>query len=251
MSFTQDLFYDALLDPARPHPRGLHDGRSRPAGRRFDVYRNNVAVSLTEALHEGFPVIAKLLGKRNMDGLAGLYWRQHPPASPLMMQYGAAFPDFLAGLPQLSHLGYLPDVARLELALRRAYHAGDAAPLDPQALSIDPQALMSATLTFAPAVQLMRSPWPIHAIWRFNTEDDAPKPSAAAQDVLITRPDYDPVPRLLQPGAAEWVATVQAGGTLAAAQDRALASAPDFDLVALLALLLGDGALSSLSPPKA
>ncbi|MEY8839921.1 putative DNA-binding domain-containing protein [Cribrihabitans sp. XS_ASV171] len=250
MTVSQEAFHGALLDPARAHPKGLCDGQARPAGRRFDVYRNNVAVSLTEALHEGFPVIAKLLGPQNMDALAGLYLRQHPPASPLMMRYGAEFPDFLASLPQLSHLGYLPDVARLELVLRRAYHASDAEPIDPQALAIAPKALMDATLTFAPAVQLIRSPWPIHAIWRFNTEDGAPKPVAGPQDVIVTRPEYDPVPRLLPQGGADWIAAVQAGESLAAAQDRALALTPDFDLAALLALLLGDSALSSLSHRK-
>ena len=44
---------------------------------------------------------------------AGIFLRQHPPSSPLMMFYGEAFPEFLAGMQQLSHLGYLPDVARL------------------------------------------------------------------------------------------------------------------------------------------
>ncbi|MFC3615687.1 putative DNA-binding domain-containing protein [Lutimaribacter marinistellae] len=251
MSVSQREFHTALLAPEQPHPQGLRDGADRPAGRRFDVYRNNVAVSLTEALHDGFPVIAKLLGKQNLDGLAGIYLRQHPPASPLMMHFGAAFPAFLAGMPQLAHLGYLPDIARLELALRQSYHAGDAEPVPPQSLALSPEALMGATLGFAPSVQLLRSPWPIHDIWRFNTEPGAPKPRAAAQDVLVTRPEYDPLPRLLPPGGAEWITATQAGETLGTAQDRATSAAADFDLAALLAMLLGDGAITSLSPPKA
>ena len=68
MTVSQNLFRSALLDPSLPVPGGLTDAEGRPAGARYNVYRNNVAVSLTEALHTGFPIISKLLGKENMDG---------------------------------------------------------------------------------------------------------------------------------------------------------------------------------------
>ncbi|QBF32794.1 DNA-binding domain-containing protein [Thalassococcus sp. S3] len=245
MTVSQSLFTTGLLDPAEPVPEGLSDGQAQPAGRRFNVYRNNVAVSLTEALHTGFPVIAKLLGRENMDGLSGLFLRAHPPSSPLMMHYGDAFPDFIAGLPQLSHLGYLPDVARLELALRRSYHAADAQPIVPETLAeTPPDALMMATLTLAPSVEVIRSSWPIHAIWRFNTETDAPKPDAAAQDVLVTRPEFDPAPHVLPADGADFVETLRLGAPFG----DALAAAGDgFDLTSTLGLLLAGNALTSLT----
>lgn len=248
MSITQSEFRAALTDARLPAPEGLHDGAARPAGRRFDVYRNNVAVSLTEALHEGFPVIARLLGKTNMDGLAGLFLRAHPPKSPLMMHYGEGFPEFLGELEQLAHLGYLADVARLELALRRAYHAADAAPIDPARLgAIPPGDLLDARLGFAPAAAVLRSPWPVFDIWRFNTEPGAPKPRAVAQDVLITRPDFDPAPHPLLPGAAAWIAALMAGETWSAADDAARAEAPDFEPTAPLTLLVQGGAITHLT----
>jgi hypothetical protein len=244
----QSRFRAALLDPARPAPDGLCDGAARPAGRRFDVYRNNVAVSLTEALRSGFPVLTKLLGRQNMDGLAGLFLRAHPPSSPLMMHYGAALPGFITALPQLPHLGYLPDVARLELALRGSYHAADSAPIDPDILArTDPEDLMAARLTLAPAAILVRSEWPIFDIWRYNTQEGAPKPRAGAQDVLIVRPDFDPEPHLLAQGGGAFVAAVQAGAPFGAAQDAALADAPEFDLAAILHVLLTGRALISLN----
>lgn len=247
MTVSQSQFRAALLDPAQPVPDGLSDGTARPAGRRFDVYRNNVAVSLTEALRVGFPVITKLLGRQNMDGQTGIFLRAHPPSSPLMMYYGEAFPGFLSNTAQLAHLGYLPDVARLELALRRSYHAEDSTPIDPDRLAaLAPDELMAASVSFAPAVQLVRSNWPIFDIWRFNTQTDAPKPRAEAQDVLVTRPDFDPHPRVLPPGGADWLQALMAGHSIGQAFERASRDTPGFDLAATLALLLQGGGLTNL-----
>lgn len=247
MTVGQDQFRAALLDPTLPVPEGLTDGAGVPAGRRYAVYRNNVAVSLTEALIEGFPVVTKLLGEVNMKGLAGLYLRQHPPTSPILMFYGESFPDFVAGLPQLAHLGYLPDVARIDLALRQAYHAADADPVDPAKLAaLPPETLVAARLTLAPALRLIRSPWPIHAIWRFNTEDGAPKPDPGGQDVAILRPAFDPEPHLLPPGGGACIAALMAGASLGEAHDAAVAETPEFDLSQVLSILLAGGAICDL-----
>ncbi len=245
----QPNFTRAILNAQLPVPDGLLDGQSRPAGRRFNVYRNNVAVSLTEALEQGFPIVTRLIGEENMKGLAGLYLRAHPPSSPLMMHYGAEFPAFIEELKQLSHLGYLGDVARLELALRQSYHAADAPALDPLYLgTLIPDALMHTRLALAPSAILLRSHWPIWSIWHYNTTDGAEKPTAGGQNILICRPDYDPIPLLLPPGAATWLAAISAGETLSSATEAAAAASPDFDLGATLALLIEGQALTD--PPR-
>lgn len=112
----QSAFHAALMDAARPVPEGLRDPAGRPAGKRFDVYRNNVAVSLTRALETGFPVLRKLVGAEFFSAMAGVYLRTHPPTSPLLQQYGQDMPGFLRGFPPAKSLPYLPDIARLELA---------------------------------------------------------------------------------------------------------------------------------------
>ncbi len=247
MSVSQTEFRAALLDASAPVPNGLLDAGKQPAGRRFSVYRNNVAVSLTEAMQQAFPVISKLLGPQNMDGLSGIFLRQHPPSSPLMMFYGEEFPGFLAGMPQLSHLGYLADIARLELALRHSYHAADSQAVPADALAVAPEDVLRARLQFAPAMRVIRSEWPIHAIWRYNSEPDAPKPVAQAEDVLITRPEYDPAPHLLPPGGANWIAQLEAGETIGSAFEKTAADTPEFDLGTTLALLLQGGAITSVT----
>lgn len=248
MTVQQPDFARAVLDPTRPVPDGLHDAQARPAGRRFDVYRNNVIVSLSEALGTAFPVIARLLGPENMTGLAGLYVRAHPPETPLMMHFGAAFPGFLENLPQLAHLGYLADVARLELALRRSYHAADADPLDPARLNtMSPDALIRARVGLAPAVELVPSVWPLFDIWRFNTAENAPQPGADPQAVLITRADFDPVPALLTPGGAACVQALAAGHPIGDAYEAGLEAEVGFDLGGVLTLLLDGRAITSVT----
>lgn len=243
----QETFRAALFEPAQAVPDGLRDGHGGPAGRRFAVYRNNVAVALTEALESGFPTVRKLLGPQNFRGLAGLYLRAHPPASPVMMLYGGTLPAFIAKTPQLAHLGYLPDVARLDLALRESYHAADARPVAPEVLAAIPaKALEGIRLSLAPALRLLRSRWPLHAIHRFNHEPGAPKPVPRAEDVLVTRPGFDPLPRLLPPGGGAALAALRDGRTLGAALAAGTAEDPAFDPAALLTLLSQDGCITGV-----
>ncbi len=247
MNVDQDTFRQALLDPKAPRPTGLSDGHGLEAGRRFDVYRNNVTVSLAEALETAFPTIVKLVGAQNFKLLATSYLRQYPPTSPLMMFYGKDMPAFIQTFEPTKSIGYLPDIARLELALRHSYHAADATPLDPAILqSTPPDTLMASKPTLAPATRLIRSKWPIHAIWAFNTLPGAPKPTMAAQDTLILRPDLDPEPHLLPPGGGAFVAALLDETTLANAIEAATTEAPAFDLSAMLALLITNNALTDL-----
>jgi len=247
VNVDQDTFRQALLDPQAPRPAGLSDGHGQDAGRRFDVYRNNVTVALADALETAFPTIAKLVGAQNFKLLATSYLRQHPPSSPLMMFYGKEMPAFLQSFEPTKSIGYLPDIARLELALRHSYHAADASPLDPSVLqSTPPDTLMASKLKLAPATRLVRSQWPIFAIWAFNTLPGAPKPTMAAQDTLILRPDLDPEPHLLPPGGGAFVAALLEGTLLADAIETATNEDPAFDLSAMLALLLSNNALTDL-----
>lgn len=239
MTPDTDDFRQALFDASISAPAGLTDGHERPAGRRFDVYRNNVAVSLTEALRDGFPVLAKLLGDENMKGLAGAYWRAHPPSSPLMMFFGEALPEFIESSPQLAHLGYLPDIARMELALRHVYHEADSDPVDPGLLvQLSEQDMLALRVALAPALRLLRSDWPVYDIWLYNTQDGAPKPAPGGQDVLITRANYDPTPHLLPDGGFAFVTALSQGRTLRHAYERASENNPEFDPAECLTLLL-------------
>ncbi|MEM9709892.1 MAG: DNA-binding domain-containing protein [Pseudomonadota bacterium] len=244
MSLSQTSFTDALFDAAAPRPAGLSDGVGRAAGRRFDVYRNNIIVSLTEALETAFPVVRKLVGEANFKILARAFVEKHPPSSPLMMYFGGEMPTFLEAFEPVQSIGYLPDMARLEIGLRESYHAADAAAIDPTALQrLDPDRLMASRLGLVPSARLVRSRWPIHAIWRFNSEPGAPKPAMAAEDVLVLRPVLDPEPHLLPPGGGAFLESLMRKMPLAEAIAAAGQETEAFDLAGALALLISGNAI--------
>lgn len=239
----QTAFHAGLLDPSQPVPSGLIDGRDRPAGRRYGVYRNNVTVSLREALAEGFPSIVRLIGRENFDHAARAYLRQSQPTSPLMMHYGAGLPDFLGSLEQLAHLPYLPDVARIDVAMRQSYHAADSSGIDPAALqALDEQTLLATRFAFAPSMILLRSPWPAGSIWHYTLRGGE-KPQGGAEDILILRQEFDPEPFILGPGAGNVLIALQGAVPFGQALE---AASEDFDLSALLNLLLTRNAITAL-----
>ncbi|RBI82959.1 DUF2063 domain-containing protein [Rhodosalinus halophilus] len=244
----QESFRAALLDPARPAPAGLHDGAGRPAGRRFDIYRNNVAASLVAALETGFPALRALIGGERFRGLALSFLRAHPPRDPRLALYGAELPGFLEGVAPRARFGWAPDLARLEMALREAYHAADADPVAPEALAaIAPEALEGTRLKLAPAVRRVVSRWPVAAL-RAHALEEGPRPEGGAQEVLVSRPGFDPLAQALPPGGAAAVAALADGATLGEAHAAGARARVDFDLGPVLAALLTGGAITGLMP---
>ena len=241
---SQTTFQEALLDPSVPVPEGLTDGEHRPAGRRYGVYRNNVTVSLREALAEGFPSIVSLIGRENFDHVARAFLRQSPPTSPLMMHYGAELPAFLETVEQLAHLPYLADVARIDVAMRQSYHAADSTGIDPADLhALDEDTLLRTKFNFAPSLRLLHSQWPAGSIWHFAMRG-GDKPQGAAQDVLVLRAEFDPEPFVLGPGAAAVITALQNTTPFGAALE---GTSEDFDLGTLLNLLLSQNAITALT----
>ncbi len=90
--------------------------------------------------------------------MAGVFLRAYPPRDRVLMLYGAEFPEFLGAFQPVAHLGYLPDVARLEQALRESYHAADHRAADLSGMT--PEALLTRRLRLAPSARLLRSRWP-------------------------------------------------------------------------------------------
>jgi Putative DNA-binding domain len=244
-------FVAALLDVTRLVPPGLVGPDGEPSARRFSVYRNNVAAGLIAALMDAFPAVRRIVGNEFFRALAGAYAVAEPPPSPIMLDYGAGFADFIAAFEPASTLAYLPDVARIERAWIEAYHTADASPLGAADFaSIDPDRFGDVSLAIHPSLRIVRSPFPALTIWRMNVADGVLGPvdfETGGEDALIIRPAAEVEVRLLPPGGVEFAASLAAGKSVSEAALAAMQASAAFDLSAHLAGLIGAGAFIGLS----
>jgi hypothetical protein len=121
-------FAEALLARDFDCPPGLRTWNGSDPGTRFAVYRNNLVVSLVDALADTYPVVQEMVGVEFFRAMAREFVRVQPPASPVLAHYGAGFAEFIEDFPPAAGLPYLPDLARLELMRVEVYHAADDAP---------------------------------------------------------------------------------------------------------------------------
>ncbi|MBX5298725.1 DUF2063 domain-containing protein [Rhizobium sp. NLR12b] len=248
----QTAFADALLHAERPVPDGVINARGKPDAARFAVYRNNVFVGLTKALAQRFPVTERLVGSEFFAAMARAYAQNHKPASPLIMEYGDDFPDFITAFEPAGTLVYLPDVARLEAAWTEAYHAADSASLHPAALrAVAPEILSDLRLVPHPSAHLILSNFPVGSIWSAHQEEMvSPVSDWGGQAVLVVRPEMSVNVHILPPRDAVFAAALFNAATLGEAAEAAFAAAPEFDFGTALVGLAGLGAFSTLQQYK-
>jgi hypothetical protein len=143
---------------------------------RLSIYRNTSRAALTNALRLNFPAVQRLVGDDFFAAAAAdAFITREPPQTAWLDLYGDDFPEFLQSFEPAAALIYLPDVARLERAVGRAFHAVDAEPLEySQLLHIEASVQGHARFTPHPSVSLVLSPYPVDAIWRsVLAQDDA------------------------------------------------------------------------------
>lgn len=251
---TAQAFAHALLRPDAPCPAGLKTWNGSDPAQRFAVHRNNVVVSLVDALADSYPAVQALVGEDFFRAMAAEFVRGNPPRSPVLAWYGAGFADFLEGFPPAAGLPYLADVARLEWLRVEAWHAADADPLplaEISALLADAAALPALRLALHPALRLLRSAHPVVSIWAAHQADDVAAALgaidfAAAEVALVVREGIEVAILRIEPGAAAFIGHLLDGATFG----EAAAAAGAFDLAATLALLLRSGTVVGATPAR-
>jgi hypothetical protein len=247
-------FSSALTDPDQETPRVVTGPNGKAAIKRYDVYRNNVTVSLIDALAAVYPAVQRITGVEFFRAMARFHVRATPPASPLLFEYGRDFPAFIERYEYARSMPWLADTARIERAWLDAYHASDAQPLSPAALaSVPPERLADVVFTAHPATRIICSRFSAVTIFAANRNAASVGRIEAAtpEDALITRPDLDVVVRHLPPGGAVFLRYLISGRSLGEASASALEASPSFDIAAGIAGMIEAGAFIGVTPGEA
>jgi len=224
-------------------PEGLTARDPAEAERRFNVYRNNVIVSLTEALAVRFPVIERLVGAEFFRHMARIHAETERPATPVMLQWGRGFAAFLADFAPLRDYPYMADVARIEYCRGVAYHAADRDPVRPDLFAdADPACLR---LGLHPSVSVLHLEHAAVTIWAANQPGMRPgRVDDCPQIALILRDSSFNVPvRAISAGDAAMIGALGQGRSLLEAAELAQARDPSNDAASLLMELMAAGAI--------
>jgi hypothetical protein len=240
-------FAQALQNPAMPSPAGLQAPPDTDLAERFAVYRNNVHVSLIDALAEKFAVTRALVGEEFFRAMARSYVVEHKPASPVLACYGEDFPDFIDACDCATALPFLGDVARLEREWSNSWAAADEPALDRSGLArFSAAQLAAAYIRPHAAARLLRSAWPVADLWQAHQQPDPDLSSLQwqPQDVLITRPDAEIQLQRIDAGAAAIAQALFSGRSIA----ESAAHTESIDMGAALGLFLDSGMIAEVVP---
>ena len=247
----QRCFAEALLDPEQACPPGLITWNASDPAHRFAVYRNNVIVSLVDALADTFAVTQDLVGEAFFRAMARVFAYTNPPTSRLLVFYGETFPEFIERFPPAASLPYLADVARLEFLRVRAYHAADVAPVrseDIVAVLADEDKLPDLGLALHPSLAVLDSAGAVVSLWAVHqgVGDLATLVPDVPETALVVRDGLDVEVMKIPRATGVFIKAVKRGATLGDAMALAQRSDPDFDATLPLALLIQKSAITAL-----
>jgi len=233
---------DAALAP------WLAVGGAPPPG--LAVYRNTVAKGRADALAALFPSVEQLVGADWFRDAALEYARSVPPTGPVLDEYGADFPDWLAAFPPASDMPWTAPVARLDQAWSRAHRAVDATALRPnEVANLKPRALYAGRAILHPSAQLFWFDWTVPSIWLAHRQDAPPADMVwdlAPEGLLIVRPELTVVTHRLTRPQFDFLDACRDGQTVGGAAVAALGSDPTTPLARLFSEILLTGAITRI-----
>lgn len=240
-AFSRSVFANdtaALESWVEPH--GL------TAGERLQIYRNMVFNTLSGALKTSYPSVLRLVGTDCFDGAAARYIANVPSPSGNLQDFGQAFPDFLATMPETVELPYLADIAQLEWARQASYLAAEARPIALECLtSLEEEELAAAVFTLHPSAHLIDSQYPILDIWHFCQKENQEclQLGEQGQAVLVWRKGTRIEMQAVSSCSGQFITGLLAKRPLGTVVGSAGARDPRFDLSENLSLLLQNNLL--------
>jgi hypothetical protein len=224
------------LDPRVAHSMRLRADRRAYCG----APANHNDASATYVLATRFPVIRRMVGDESFRVMAQRYVLSEPPCLPSPQSYGESFPRFLRSQDRLASMGYVADIAELEVACRKAEHAADARCIDAKrSLAWQAEHADSVCVILHPSVHLVASRFPIVTLWKNNRNKsgNCAIERWRPEDALVTRPFQQVEIRSLPAGGHTFIAALAGGQTVAKAASTAMDATPEFDSAASLTML--------------
>ncbi|HJV60728.1 MAG TPA: DNA-binding domain-containing protein [Albitalea sp.] len=173
------------------------------------VYRHAYTERLAAALRDNFDTLPQVMGDEAFDALAQAYIDAHPSRHPSIRWFGDELPHFMAGREDLVAHPALVDLARMEWALRGAFDAADAVPLDASSMAAQqPGDWPRLQFEMLPSVRLLALQWAVEPLWRAlqamppGEEAALPEPAALDHGLLVWRQGLETRWRSLDGNAA-------------------------------------------------
>ena len=234
----QTQFSEILAAPVSPN-----------LSKRIAVYRNNVFVGLVEALRARYPAIVNAVGIEFFNALARDFAAFHQPRSPVMMDYGSDFPDFIEQCDALQDYPWMSDVARLERGMTEIYHARDQESVSASLFAgLTSQSLATLRVKFIDACALICSKYPLVTLWRMNRGQIEPAPldDLKPESALVYRENYEVEVKAQSQDEGVFLKAVIDGQNLNDAIETALEHNAAFDPHNVLSFLIGKNLILSL-----
>lgn len=226
-------------------------GQGMAPAARLRIYRNSGTLIHTDALRTSFPAVLALLGEDCFDTAAMHYRREHPSTSGNLQMFGAAFGDFLAGLPALQAFPYVADVARLEGLRQQVALATPAEPATPAACAaaLNGPAADRLVLALHRGLRMFASPHAVLTLWRHAM---APDPHglrlpASGEQIVLWPADGEVAMAALDTASFACIEALLHGASIAEAAQVGLAFDPAFDPIDGIASLIDQGLVLALA----
>jgi hypothetical protein len=184
-----DMAHEAQRQQALVQVILAEPSQSDSAGLR--AHRGHLRVLAGQLLNDAYPCVATMVGRDTLAQLGWRLWRDDPPHSGDLGEWGHTLPALLKALvakePEWQAWGCLPDLARLDWACHVCERAPDAAP-DLNTLALLEQAPPeSLCIELRPGLECIASNWPVFSLWQALQNEgsdiqaclNAPEPEAA------------------------------------------------------------------------
>ena len=213
----------------------------------FAVYRNTSMVAAIDSLAASYSATRAILGDADFRELARAYFRDNPPATPVLAEYGAGFADWLEQRLPTDRQPNVADVARIDRMQTETHLAeepDDACGIG--AAAISEEAWMMVVAVLHPAARFRWFATPAPSVWLASRDFAAPKEFATAgteEGILLTRPRGAVEALLIARAEHQLLMRLQRGESVGQAAIAAACACPRADIGASFKRLLESHAI--------